>query len=223
MTRAFVDSGAFVVGSSRSISDSDFVSERFAGIPSDLTKAEDAMRLAAAAVERCGSIDVLVHVAGGFAYGGPIQETSEAVWDQMMDVNARAAFHVLRAVIPHMRQRKSGRIVAIGSRAGVEPAANIAAYAASKAALVSLVHTAALRSRPRNHGECDSARHHRYRSQSAIRPESGPLEMGIAAGDRQTGRVSGLRCREPDLRARPYRFMGPDYSRLFPGMTYQAL
>jgi NAD(P)-dependent dehydrogenase (short-subunit alcohol dehydrogenase family) len=147
MTRAFVGSGAFVVGSSRSISDSDFMSDRFAGIPSDLTKAEDAMRLAAAVVERFGGIDVLVHVAGGFAYGGPIQETVEAVWDQMMDMNARAAFHVLRAVIPHMRQRKSGRIIAIGSRAGVEPAANIAAYAASKAALVSLVRTAALENR----------------------------------------------------------------------------
>jgi hypothetical protein len=87
------------------------------------------------------------HVAGGFAYGGPIQETGDAVWDQMMDLNARAAFHVLRAAIPRMRERGSGRIVAIGSRAGVEPQANIAAYAASKAALVSLVRTAALENR----------------------------------------------------------------------------
>jgi NAD(P)-dependent dehydrogenase (short-subunit alcohol dehydrogenase family) len=46
-----------------------------------------------------------------------------------------------------MRRQKGGRIVAIGSRAGVEPAANIAAYAASKAALVSLLKTAALENR----------------------------------------------------------------------------
>ena len=62
----------------------------------------------------------------------------------MMNLNLRAAFHILRAVIPAMRGQKRGRIIAIGSRAGVEPAANIAAYAASKAALVSLVKTAAL-------------------------------------------------------------------------------
>ena len=46
-----------------------------------------------------------------------------------------------------MRKEARGRIVAIGSRAGVEPAANIAAYGASKAALVSLVRTAALENR----------------------------------------------------------------------------
>ena len=144
VTRTFLDAGDRVVGSSRSIADSEFASDRFAAIPADLSKAEDAIHLADAAVERFGAIDVLVHVAGGFAYGGPIPETSDAIWDQMMSLNARAAFHVLRAVIPHMRRRKSGRIVAIGSRAGVEPAANIAAYAASKAALVSLVKTASL-------------------------------------------------------------------------------
>ena len=65
----------------------------------------------------------------------------------MLDLNARASFHILRAVLPHMRQAGKGRIVAIGSRAGVEPAANIGAYSASKAALVSLVKTAALENR----------------------------------------------------------------------------
>ena len=147
VTRAFLAAGAAVTGSSRSIDDSEFPSQRFAGIPADLTKAEDASRLVAAAIQRFGPIDVLVHVAGGFAYGGPIHETSDAVWQQMVDLNASAAFYILRAAIPHMRQQRKGRIVAIGSRAGVEPQANIAAYAASKAALVSLVRTAALENR----------------------------------------------------------------------------
>jgi NAD(P)-dependent dehydrogenase (short-subunit alcohol dehydrogenase family) len=144
VTRAFLDAGDVVVGSSRSIADSEFASDRFSGIAADLSKAEDATHLADVVVQRFGAIDVLVHVAGGFAYGGPIQQTSDEIWDQMMGLNARAAFHILRAVIPCMRRRKSGRIIAIGSRAGVEPAANIAAYAASKAALVSLLKTAAL-------------------------------------------------------------------------------
>ena len=147
VTRAFLDAGWQAVGSSRSIADSEFDSPRFAGIAADLTKGEDAVRLAASTAERFGRIDALVHVAGGFAYGGPIPDTGDDVWDQMMNLNARAAFHVLRAVIPRMRANGGGRIVAIGSRAGVEPAANIAAYAASKAALVSLVRTAALENR----------------------------------------------------------------------------
>ncbi|HEV2444649.1 MAG TPA: SDR family NAD(P)-dependent oxidoreductase [Candidatus Sulfopaludibacter sp.] len=147
VTRAFLGAGAKVVGSARSIRDSEFDHPHFAGIPADLTKPEDAGRLVAAAIERFGAPDVLVHVAGGFAYGGGIHETGDAIWEQMMDLNARAAFYVLRAVLPHLRERHAGRIVAIGSRAGVEPAANVAAYAASKAALVSLVRTAALENR----------------------------------------------------------------------------
>jgi NAD(P)-dependent dehydrogenase (short-subunit alcohol dehydrogenase family) len=144
VTRAFLEAGAQVIGTSRQIAAADFASPRFTPMPADLTKAEDANQLAAAVLARFQRIDVLVHVAGGFAGGSPIHETDDATWDGMMNLNLRAAFYILRAVIPPMRRQKHGRIIAIGSRAGVEPAANIAAYAASKAALVSLVKTAAL-------------------------------------------------------------------------------
>lgn len=147
VTQAFLAAGAQVIGSSRHIDDSAFPHPHFTGIPADLTKPEDANHLAAVAIQRFQKIDALVHVAGGFAGGSPIQETDDATWDAMLNLNLRAAFHILRAVIPSMRQQKRGRIVAIGSRAGVEPAANIAAYSASKAALVSLVKTAALENR----------------------------------------------------------------------------
>jgi NAD(P)-dependent dehydrogenase (short-subunit alcohol dehydrogenase family) len=68
----------------------------------------------------------------------------------MLDLNLRSAFHILRAVIPVMRASGSGRIVAIGSRAAVEPQPSIAAYSASKAALVSLMRTVALENK--DHG-----------------------------------------------------------------------
>jgi NAD(P)-dependent dehydrogenase (short-subunit alcohol dehydrogenase family) len=61
----------------------------------------------------------------------------------MMDLNVRSAFNIFRAVIPRMRAAGRGRIVAIASRAAAEPAANIAAYGVSKAALLSLVRSAA--------------------------------------------------------------------------------
>ena len=147
VTQAFLEAGAQVIGASRQIADADFSHPRFAAIPADLTKAEDAGRLVEAVIARFHRIDALVHVAGGFAGGAPIQETSDATWDDMLNLNLRAAIHILRAVIPPMRREKRGRIVAIGSRAGVEPAPRIAAYAASKAALVSLMKTAALENR----------------------------------------------------------------------------
>lgn len=147
VTRACLDAGAIVVGSSRTIADSDFAHERFTGMAADIADADAAVRLADGVVARFGRIDALLHVAGGFAGGAPLHEIDDATWDSMMGLNARAALHVLRAAIPHMRRAGKGRIVAIGSRAGVEPAANIAAYSASKAALVSLVKTAALENR----------------------------------------------------------------------------
>ncbi|HWC98841.1 MAG TPA: SDR family NAD(P)-dependent oxidoreductase [Candidatus Sulfopaludibacter sp.] len=147
VTRAFLETGAMVVGTSRSIADSDFPNPRFAAVPADLSDAAGALEVANSVVARFGRIDGLVHVAGGFAGGNPLHETDEATWDGMMNLNARAAFHILRAVLPHMRAAGKGRIVAIGSRAGVQPAANIAAYSASKAALVSLVQTAAIENR----------------------------------------------------------------------------
>jgi NAD(P)-dependent dehydrogenase (short-subunit alcohol dehydrogenase family) len=142
--QAFLAAGAMVAGSSKTIRDSDFVHPRFAAIPADLTAAESARHLVDAAIHRFGKIDALVHVMGGFAGGQAIPETTDETWDMMMDLNLRAAFNTLRAVIPPMRKAGRGRIVAISSRQAVEPAANLSAYNTSKAALVALIRTAAL-------------------------------------------------------------------------------
>jgi NAD(P)-dependent dehydrogenase (short-subunit alcohol dehydrogenase family) len=87
---------------------------------------------------------VLVHLVGGFAGGKPVAETDDATLDRMLDLNLKSAFHIVRAVLPHMRQKRSGRILAIGSRAAIEPQAAIGVYSASKAALVSLIRTIAI-------------------------------------------------------------------------------
>jgi NAD(P)-dependent dehydrogenase (short-subunit alcohol dehydrogenase family) len=62
----------------------------------------------------------------------------------MFDMNVNGAFHILRAVLPHMRKAGAGRIIAIGSRAAESPGASVGAYSASKAALVSLIRTVAI-------------------------------------------------------------------------------
>jgi len=147
VTATFLEAGAQVVGTSRRIDGKAFLHDRFEAIPADLTQQNDANHLIADAVDKFGKIDAVVHTAGAFAGGGPIQETDDKVWEQMIDANLRPAVNLLRALLPHMRQRERGRIVAIGSRAGVEPAAGISAYSASKAALVSLMKTAALENR----------------------------------------------------------------------------
>jgi NAD(P)-dependent dehydrogenase (short-subunit alcohol dehydrogenase family) len=149
VTEAFLAAGDRVVGTSKSIQSSDFNHPNFAAIASDLTDAASTGMLVDCVIERFQQVDVLVHVMGGFSGGKPIAETDDATWDRMMSLNLRSGFNIFRAVIPRMRAAGRGRIVAIASRAAAEPAANIAAYGASKAALLSLVRAAALENKDR--------------------------------------------------------------------------
>jgi NAD(P)-dependent dehydrogenase (short-subunit alcohol dehydrogenase family) len=98
-------------------------------------------------VGRYGRLDVLVHLLGSFAGGKSVTETDDLTWEQMQDLNLTSAFYILRASIPHLRKSGSGRMVAIGSLAAVEPHAGLGAYVTFKSALVSLVRTAALENR----------------------------------------------------------------------------
>ena len=95
-------------------------------------------------VARYGKLDVLAHTVGGFAGGKPVSETDDATFQAMFDVNLNSLFHILRAAIPHLRRTLCGRMIAIGSRAAVEPGAGVGAYSASKAAMLSLIKTVAI-------------------------------------------------------------------------------
>jgi NAD(P)-dependent dehydrogenase (short-subunit alcohol dehydrogenase family) len=143
VTNAFLQSGAFVIGASQSIADRDFSHENFSAMPGELSNRENAQRLVDTVLSKRGRIDALVHLIGAFAGGQPVEATDDATLDKMLDVNFRSAFYLIRAVLPHMRAQSAGRIIAIGSKAAVEPQALMGAYAASKAALVSLVRTVA--------------------------------------------------------------------------------
>lgn len=88
--------------------------------------------------ESIGPVDILVINAGIFVIE-PFEETSLASWQRTIDVNLTGGFLVSRAVLPDMRERGYGRIVAIGSSAGVTGGTkSVAAYAASKAGLMTL-------------------------------------------------------------------------------------
>lgn len=143
VTNAFLDAGAFVVGSSRSISQSDFPVATFSAESVDFTKAADVGKLVEKVVGKFGGLDILVHVLGGFAGGKTVAETDDATWEQMRDLNLNSAFYVLRAAIPHLRKSGHGRIIAIGSLAATEPHAGLAAYVTFKSALAMLVRSIA--------------------------------------------------------------------------------
>jgi NAD(P)-dependent dehydrogenase (short-subunit alcohol dehydrogenase family) len=143
VTQAFLDAGASVVGVSLKIQQSDFASPNFTAMPASLSSGEAAATVVKQVLARFEKIDVLAHTVGGFAGGKPVADTDDATFQQMLDINLHATLYVLRAIIPAMRKAGGGRIIAIGSRAALEPGANVGAYSASKAAMVSLVRTVA--------------------------------------------------------------------------------
>jgi NAD(P)-dependent dehydrogenase (short-subunit alcohol dehydrogenase family) len=143
VTQAFLEAGATVVGTSRNIQGSEFRSSNFIAIVAELSKRESAKSLVDQVVGRFGKLDVLVHTVGGFAGGQSVAKTDDETFQRMMDMNLNSTFQILRATIPVLRKTAAGRIVAIGSRAALEPGANVGAYGASKAAMVSLIRTVA--------------------------------------------------------------------------------
>jgi len=143
VTQAFLEAGATVIGVSRSISKSDFPHSSFVAMPAELSSLDAARHVVDSVVAGHKRVDAAVHLIGGFAGGQSVEDTEDETIDRMLDLNFRSAFHLVRAVVPHMRRQKSGRIVAVGSRSAVEPSGGSAAYGASKAALVSLIRSVA--------------------------------------------------------------------------------
>jgi NAD(P)-dependent dehydrogenase (short-subunit alcohol dehydrogenase family) len=143
VTQAFLDAGATVVGTSTKIQQSAFNNARFTAMPARISSLESAKDIVSQVTSRVGRLDVLAHTVGGFAGGASVVETDDATFQKMMDVNLNSVFHMVRAALPALRHSGSGRIIAIGSRAALEPGAGVCAYSASKAAMVSLIKTVA--------------------------------------------------------------------------------
>jgi NAD(P)-dependent dehydrogenase (short-subunit alcohol dehydrogenase family) len=143
VTKALLDAGFAVVGLAPKIQQSDFDRPNFGALPASLDSLDAAKKATETVISRFGKIDVLAHLVGGFAGGQTVADTDDATFQRMFDMNLNSAFHIMRAVIPHMRKAGTGRIIAIGSRAAEAPGATVGAYSASKAALVSLIRTVA--------------------------------------------------------------------------------
>lgn len=92
----------------------------------------------AQALDRCGRIDVLCHLAGGFRMGEAVHETTDQTWDFLFDLNARTLVNIARSVVPHMIERGGGKIVTVGAFSAAKGAALMGAYTASKSSTIRL-------------------------------------------------------------------------------------
>src|SRR5579859_1529683 len=117
----------------------------------DVTKSGDAFAAAAQATERFGRIDVLLNVAGGTGPVGVTSwETSQAEFDQIVELNLTGCFNTMRAVLPGMIAQRYGKIVNVGGTFGMRGRAGRMAYSASKWGLRGVTKSAALEAGPYN-------------------------------------------------------------------------
>lgn len=141
VTVAFLNAGHTVIGVSRSITAADFPQSSFIPMAAGMNQIAEVVR-------QVEPLDAVVHLVGGWAGGAAVAEETDQTVEQMLDINAVSTWQLLRAVIPALRRNGGGRIVAVGSRAAVEPAAGSGAYSAAKAAMVALVRTVAIEEAP---------------------------------------------------------------------------
>jgi NAD(P)-dependent dehydrogenase (short-subunit alcohol dehydrogenase family) len=113
----------------------------------DVTADDAPARIVAKATTKHDGIDAIVNAAGVIA-SGDVTATTDAGWDEMMNINVRAPFRLLREAVPALVTRR-GSVVNLSSVAGVRAFPNLTSYCVSKAALDQLTRTAALDLAPR--------------------------------------------------------------------------
>lgn len=138
ITPAFAQAGARVITADRH--PPSVQAEGRTAMKADVTDEAAVRRLVDDVIRAAGRIDVLVNLVGGFAMGR-VMDTDPSLWQRMMAMNLTAAFLLSKAVLPHMLERRAGRIVHVAARAALEPFPGAAAYIVSKSGLVSLIRT----------------------------------------------------------------------------------
>ena len=109
----------------------------------DRAALDDAVAAAIAEAAARAPIDILIANAGA-AESAPFAKSDAALFRRMMDVNFMGVVYAVQAVLPAMKERRYGRVVAVASTAGLKGYAYVSAYSAAKHAVVGLVRSLAL-------------------------------------------------------------------------------
>ncbi len=109
----------------------------------DVTDEAAVRRLVDDVIRTAGRLDVLINLVGGFAMGRVV-DTEMSLWQRMLTMNVTSAFLLSKAVLPHMMERGTGRILHVAAWAAVEPFPGAAAYLVAKSSLLALIRVLAL-------------------------------------------------------------------------------
>ncbi len=157
MAAGLASAGADVLLASRTEDEAATAAEEIAkdfghqavGVRADVTSPEDVAAMTDRAMSEFGKIDILINNAG-VNIRGPIDEVSYVDFKKVQDINVDGVWLCSRAVVPHMKAAKSGRIINLASTLGVVGLADRTPYTASKGAVVQMTRALGLELAPFN-------------------------------------------------------------------------
>jgi NAD(P)-dependent dehydrogenase (short-subunit alcohol dehydrogenase family) len=112
---------------------------RLEGHRVDVTDEAAVSQLIAEVLSKHGRLDAMVNTVGGYAGGVKLWELETRVFDQMLSLNLRAGYALARAAVVPMLKQKHGVIINVAAKAAFDHGAGAAAYAASKAAALTMI------------------------------------------------------------------------------------
>jgi gluconate 5-dehydrogenase len=153
MALRFADSGADIVAASRTVAQLEETAAEVGKrgrkclvVPTDVSRSDQVNAMVAAALGEFGQVDALINNAGAGedSFGKSIEEISDDEWHRGIDNNLTSQFYCARAILPHMVQRKRGKIVNVASGYGLRGGKHNYMYACSKGAILQLTRSLAL-------------------------------------------------------------------------------
>lgn len=109
--------------------------------PTDISKLGQIETLLSATLAETGRVDTLVANAGVYGAKGPLEEVNWEEWSNAIDINLKGTVMQCRAVLPHFKKQRSGKIIILSGGGATKPMPYLSAYAASKAAVVRFAET----------------------------------------------------------------------------------
>ncbi|MBV8073694.1 MAG: SDR family NAD(P)-dependent oxidoreductase, partial [Acidobacteriaceae bacterium] len=147
IARLFASEGARVVAAARRLDRLHSLQQEMASqkkqveiVQADASRLEDMERLGRDTVSKFGRLDILVYAAGTNTPERALARLNPEIWTSLIEVNLNGAFYITHAVLPYMRQAKSGHLIFIASISGLLADVSGAAYQPSKRGLVALAH-----------------------------------------------------------------------------------
>jgi NAD(P)-dependent dehydrogenase (short-subunit alcohol dehydrogenase family) len=113
-------------------------------VAADVTDASAVQALVERAVSRFGQVHILVNNAGVYGPMGPIEDVDWTAWARAIEINIYGSVLPCRAVLPHFKAHRYGKIIQMSGGGATNPLPRISAYAASKAAIVRFAESLAL-------------------------------------------------------------------------------